>query len=507
MFIPITKVDEVKREVWGIAAEEAPDKSGEIMDYASSKPNFAAWSQSIFDASMGKSLGNVRAMHGKVAAGKVIAIEFDDAAKNIPVGVKIVDDNEWKKIAEGIYTGFSVGGDYGKTWRDGTLTRYEARPAELSLADNPCMYGATFQVVKANGASELRKFVGNSVDKVAAREDVNPDQGKSTYGDVKFADEKNKKYPIDTAEHIRAAWNYINKPDNSGKYSAEDVKTIKDRIIAAWKDKIDKAGPPAAQKVDSGDLVKAGARHSATDNALIQEMHDKSVALGAMCPGGSAEKMAKMDTMGDSEDDPADEAMWHGFELSNIADVLSMLARVAAAMADTDPEAAQTLLNAAKIVTEALASKVDTTTAAMADAQAEDAAEDAAEGESMEMAVKATLEKLLPDMLSKQVSTALNNTPLAKADGLSKLEQSLSDIAARLGALDSRVSKVEQPGSGPVLRDVTPMDNRTATNDPTAILRKMIAEEVQPAMRQMLMTKLTEYEISRVQQSGGNPVR
>jgi len=66
---------------------------------------------------------------------------------------------------------------------------------------------------------------------------------------VKYADEENKKYPIDTAEHIRAAWNYINKEANAAKYGGK-VGGIKSKIVAAWKEKIDKNGPPSAQKAD-----------------------------------------------------------------------------------------------------------------------------------------------------------------------------------------------------------------------------------------------------------------
>ena len=43
MFAALTKVDEIKHEVTGVLAEEAPDKSGEIFDYESSKPFFKAW--------------------------------------------------------------------------------------------------------------------------------------------------------------------------------------------------------------------------------------------------------------------------------------------------------------------------------------------------------------------------------------------------------------------------------------------------------------------------------
>ena len=71
--------------------------------------------------------------------------------------------------------------------------------------------------------------------KIDKRGDVNPKEGEEKYGDVKFADTTNNKYPIDTPEHIRAAWNYINHKDNAAKYDADEVKTIKDRIKRAAK--------------------------------------------------------------------------------------------------------------------------------------------------------------------------------------------------------------------------------------------------------------------------------
>lgn len=69
--------------------------------------------------------------------------------------------------------------------------------------------------------------------KISRREDVNPEEGEHKYGDVTFADPVNNKYPIDNAEHVRAAWNYINHKDNAAKYSADEVKTIKERIKRA----------------------------------------------------------------------------------------------------------------------------------------------------------------------------------------------------------------------------------------------------------------------------------
>ena len=98
-------------------------------------------------------------MDGPVAAGKLTDIAFDDDAKRITVAAKIVDDDEWRKVQEGVYTGFSQGGRYVKRWPDADtgLTRYTAEPHEISLVDLPCVRDATFEVVK-NGVVEKRAF-------------------------------------------------------------------------------------------------------------------------------------------------------------------------------------------------------------------------------------------------------------------------------------------------------------------------------------------------------------
>jgi hypothetical protein len=159
MFMPLAKVDADQRIVQGVATAEQPDRSGEICDYDSTKPYFEAWSEQCREASGGKSLGAVRAMHGAVAAGKLTEITFDDSGKRILIAAKIVDDEEWQKVLEGVYTGFSQGGRYIARWQDESngLTRYTAEPYEISLVDLPCLPGATFEMIR-NGVSEFRKF-------------------------------------------------------------------------------------------------------------------------------------------------------------------------------------------------------------------------------------------------------------------------------------------------------------------------------------------------------------
>jgi hypothetical protein len=100
LFLPIGKIDEAKRTVYGTLTAEIFDKAGEIFDYASGKPAVQAWSDEIREASGGKSRGNVRAMHNKVAAGKFTDIAFDDDNKRIEGAAKIVDDDEWEKVVD-----------------------------------------------------------------------------------------------------------------------------------------------------------------------------------------------------------------------------------------------------------------------------------------------------------------------------------------------------------------------------------------------------------------------
>jgi hypothetical protein len=170
MFAQIRKVDEQKRLVFGRLAEEKVDKADEIMDYASSKPHFKKWSEDVAKDTGGQSMGNLRAMHGKVAAGKFVAVDFNDAEKAIDVCAKVVDDNEWKKVLEGVYTGFSIGGSYVGDKKvekaDGRdVTRYTARPTEGSLVDRPCMHGAKFfEVQKADGSLQKVDFVEDDAD-------------------------------------------------------------------------------------------------------------------------------------------------------------------------------------------------------------------------------------------------------------------------------------------------------------------------------------------------------
>lgn len=170
LFFQFVKVDAATREVAGVATAERPDKDGETLNYAASKPYFERWSSAFAKATYDPdnpgrlSLGNVRVMHDpKREGGKLTAIRFDDTRKQIEVVAKVIDDDAWKKCEAGVFTGFSIGGKYvgGRPLPGQT---YTAAPTEISIVDNPALPEATFAYVKQDGSQELRKFTAEPTD-------------------------------------------------------------------------------------------------------------------------------------------------------------------------------------------------------------------------------------------------------------------------------------------------------------------------------------------------------
>lgn len=79
------------------------------------------------------------------------------------------------------------------------------------------------------------------------RPDARPKSALKKYGAVNFGDPVNKVYPLDTAAHITAAWDYVHHARQRAKYTRAAWEEVCARIIAAWKAKIDPQGPPLAK--------------------------------------------------------------------------------------------------------------------------------------------------------------------------------------------------------------------------------------------------------------------
>lgn len=279
MFIPITKVDAAQRLVYGLATAEAEDRAGEICDYASTKPLYERWSAEIAKSIGGKSLGNLRAMHGPVAAGKVTEINFNDDQKQIEICAKVIDDAEWAKVTEGVYTGFSQGGAYARRWTDEDgLTRYTADPSEISLVDLPCLPKAHFEMIKADGTCELRSF-GKGLDAVARLasliDELNDLQNDAALEESAEGDGSN--VPGRLRELVTRASAILRA------MRSEETAELGPPPPAAAQSLAMSATPREREPRAGAGLSKIGARNSEADQHRVQKMHDASVELGAEC--------------------------------------------------------------------------------------------------------------------------------------------------------------------------------------------------------------------------------
>jgi hypothetical protein len=160
---PFAKIDEDRREVWGVVTEQKPDKDNEVCDFEKSLPYYQAWVDEFKKSTDGISCGNLREMHQLSAVGKGIGFDPRPKEKQIWMGFRIIDDEAWRKVKERVYRGFSHGGEkVGEQVPDPDYPgcmRYVAKPVEISLVDNPCLASATYSLVRADGSTDLNKSV------------------------------------------------------------------------------------------------------------------------------------------------------------------------------------------------------------------------------------------------------------------------------------------------------------------------------------------------------------
>ncbi len=125
IFVPIAKVDDEERLVYGYATTEALDAHGEVVKRAAIEAALPGYMR----------FANIREMHQLSAVGVTQEADFDE--RGLYLKAKVVDDEAWAKVKEGVYKGFSIGGRV--TQRDATdrklITGVDLH--EISLVDRP----------------------------------------------------------------------------------------------------------------------------------------------------------------------------------------------------------------------------------------------------------------------------------------------------------------------------------------------------------------------------------
>jgi len=136
LFAPICKVDAEQRLVFGYATTEAEDADGETI--------LRTAVEGALDDYL--KFANIREMHQNSAVGVAKEATMDE--RGLYLGAKVVDDNAWKKVVEGVYKGFSIGGR--ALARDPVNRKVitKLRLSEISLVDRPCNPEAVFDCFK-----------------------------------------------------------------------------------------------------------------------------------------------------------------------------------------------------------------------------------------------------------------------------------------------------------------------------------------------------------------------
>ncbi len=137
IYAEIRKIDEEARMVYGYAATEALDASGEIVTKQALEKALPDYMK----------FGNVREMHQPSAVGVTRAAGIDD--KGLYIGAHIVDDVAWRKVRSGVYKGFSIGGRVESRDPERRAVITGLKLSEISLVDRPANPETVFDLWKS----------------------------------------------------------------------------------------------------------------------------------------------------------------------------------------------------------------------------------------------------------------------------------------------------------------------------------------------------------------------
>lgn len=138
-FLPITKIDDEERMVYGYASTPDLDSDGEVIKIDAMERALPQYLK----------FPTIREMHQPKAIGTTKSAEID--SKGMYIGAKIVADDAWKLVKEGVYKAFSIGGNVVK--RVGNVIQ-ELDLVEISLVDVPANKSAMIEVWKADGMTK-----------------------------------------------------------------------------------------------------------------------------------------------------------------------------------------------------------------------------------------------------------------------------------------------------------------------------------------------------------------
>ncbi len=167
LFFSICRVDQEKREVWGVATTEEIGLDGKVMDFDASCRAFERWhDRHLYRAPDGTMVGgNIREQHSLKPVAAAIGWVPDTEKRLIYLGSRVSRgaDDTWAKILDGTLRGYSINGPVHKAEmravvRDGRERRVpwatELDYDEISFVDRPGDKPALFtQIIRSKDAA------------------------------------------------------------------------------------------------------------------------------------------------------------------------------------------------------------------------------------------------------------------------------------------------------------------------------------------------------------------
>lgn len=139
-FVKITKIDKEERMVFGFASTDDLDSDGEVIKVSALEKALPSYMK----------FPTLREMHQPKAVGRTVSAQIKSGIKNgLYIGAKVVSDEAWKMVKEGVYPAFSIGGNVLKRV-DKFIEELEL--VEISLVDVPANKSAVIELWKKDKA-------------------------------------------------------------------------------------------------------------------------------------------------------------------------------------------------------------------------------------------------------------------------------------------------------------------------------------------------------------------
>jgi len=325
-YVPITKVDDEERMVFGWASTPDIDSDGEIIKSEALEKALPEYMK----------FPTIREMHQPKVAGTTK--QADVSKKGLYIGAKILAQEAWDLIKGGGYAGFSIGGNVLK--RVGNVI-HELELVEISLVDVPANKAATIELWKKEKISKDAETVYSMANLMIQVKD------KISYYRYLGKDVKKLEKILEMLKQIIAVEATEAEPEPSedgpmeGYFGGATPEQYKQKIQLL--EAMDFTNNPMADSLRKGVIIGMKAKA----NELKKEDDPKKPAEGAEeTPNGDAEakdegkaEEGKTEVTADADEAKAEDTAEEEKEAGETATTLTKLAAIEAKLEKMTPKA------------------------------------------------------------------------------------------------------------------------------------------------------------------------